>query len=90
MIKELAHRTGHDRKSAEALCETMRACLIEHCGMLHTVAIPGFGQFEGVKHDEEIITDHATGERTLLPPEIVVNFKAAGKLRKITRKHADD
>lgn len=90
MIKELARRTGRDRKSIEALCETMRTCLIEHCGSLHTVAIPGFGQFEGIKHDEEIVTDRTTGQRTLLPPEITVNFKAAGKLRKITRKHADD
>ena len=56
--------------------------LKEECGAERRVAIPGFGSFEGVKHEEEVITDLATGHQLLLPPSIEIRFTAGGSLKK--------
>lgn len=51
--------------------------------MLESVAIPGFGSFTPVKHEERVETDAESGRRTLLPPHIAVNFIPGSKLRKL-------
>jgi nucleoid DNA-binding protein len=45
------------------------------------VAIPGFGSFVGVKHDEKIVRDLTSGNRLLLPPAIELEFVAGGRLK---------
>ncbi|MDE6301307.1 MAG: HU family DNA-binding protein [Muribaculaceae bacterium] len=46
------------------------------------VAIPSFGTFAAVKNDEEVVTDHVSGKRMLLPPQISLVFTPAAMLRK--------
>jgi nucleoid DNA-binding protein len=48
---------------------------------LDTVAVPGFGNFEPVKHLEQVVTDRVSGQRMLLPPEIELTFHPGTKLR---------
>ncbi len=55
--------------------------IADHALQLDAVAMPGFGKFQGIKNDETIVTDHATGKRLLLPPEITLNFTSSGSLR---------
>lgn len=78
----LASRTGCDTTTAAKLTDAFAAIVREQCGEGNRVAIPGFGTFEGVKHDEEISTDLATGKRMLLPPSVEVKFVAGGMLKK--------
>lgn len=54
---------------------------------LDAVAIPSFGTFTAVKHDEEISTDLSTGRRMLLPPQITLEFTPAAMLRKKLSAH---
>lgn len=82
---ELAHRLGRDKKATEALLEALSRAVKQYCGELDVVAIPAFGNFQAVKHDEQEIIDRSTGRRMLLPPEIELTFKPAGKLRKLAR-----
>lgn len=88
-IGELARRTGRDRKSTEALLAGLSRALVRHCGELDTVAVPGFGSFAAEKHEEQIVVDRSSGSRMLLPPEIVLTFRPAGKLRKIVESHTE-
>lgn len=83
-ISELAHRVGRDRKSTEMLLDALVKSLLQHCGELDSIAIPSFGNFESVKHNEQIVSDRSSGHRILLPPEIELTFRPAGKLRKLT------
>ena len=76
-VAELARRLGRDRKETE----TLRQALRQHCGELDTVAVPGFGNFEPVKHLEQVVTDRVSGQRMLLPPEIELTFHPGTKLR---------
>ena len=78
----LAKRLVCDAETAARLLEGFSMILREQCGEENRVAIPGFGTFEGIKHDEEITTDLVSGKRMLLPPSIEVRFSAGGMLRK--------
>lgn len=82
-ITELARRIGRDRKATETLIEALSQAIATHCGELDTVAIPSFGNFVAKKHDEQIITNHSTGGKMLLPPEVELTFQSAAKLRKL-------
>ncbi len=46
------------------------------------VALPSFGTFGTVKYDEHVDADPSTGEKTLYPPCIKVQFTPALKLVK--------
>lgn len=87
---ELARRIGRDRKATDALLQALSQAVRQHCGELDTVAVPSFGNFVAVKQDEQIVTDHSTGRRVLLPPEVNLTFRPAGKLRKLIDNHADE
>lgn len=88
-IAELSERTGRDKKSIQALLEGLHAALVQNCGELKSVAFPGFGTFSAAKRMEKISRDLSTGKNLLLPPEIVIEFQPASKLRKITEKNGD-
>lgn len=87
---ELARRIGRDRKATETLIAALSQALRQHCSELDRVAIPAFGTFEPVKHDEKIVTDRSTGHRIMLPPEVELTFKPASKLRKLAENREEE
>jgi len=58
--------------------EVMKKYAVE----LDSVAIPGFGTFAPEKKNEQIVDNNETGNKTMLPPVISVNFKSSVVLRK--------
>lgn len=89
-VSELARRTGRDRKSTEALLQALGCAVRQYCCDLDTVAVPSFGNFSAVKRREQIVTDRVTGKRLMLPPEVELTFRPAGKLRKLAELHTDE
>lgn len=87
---ELSRRIGRDRKETAALLDALSKAVMQHCGEGDSVAIPAFGNFQAVKHDEQIVVDRTTGMRMLLPPEIELTFRPAGKLRKLADNKSDE
>ena len=61
-----------------SMAETIKNFIKE----LDEVAIPGFGTFAPIKYDERINTDSESGEMSLLPPSIEVEFKPSVVVRK--------
>lgn len=78
----LAQRLRCDNEATARLIEGFGMIIKEQCSNAGKVAIPGFGAFEGEKHDEEISTDLASGRRMLLPPSIEVKFSAGSLLKR--------
>lgn len=64
------------------LTDALSKLLAETGSELDSIAIPGFGTFSTVKEDEAIVTDPATGKRTLVPPSIKMSFQPSVVLRK--------
>ena len=88
-ITELSGRIGRDRKSTQALLEGLRTTLVQHCAEPESVAVPGFGTFKSVKHEETVSRDLSTGRTLLLPPEVTIEFSPASRLRKIAERNVD-
>ena len=51
IVAELARRLERGEADVEALADGFASLLKEHCGALETVAVPGFGKFEGETQD---------------------------------------
>jgi nucleoid DNA-binding protein len=85
----LAKRVGRDKKDTEALLEALARSVRQHCAELDYVAIPGFGKFIPEKHNEKIVIDRVEGKRLLLPPEVIVTFRAGTKLRNQIEQQAN-
>lgn len=78
----LAKTLGCESAEAASLIEGLANIFVRESEDLNSIAIPGFGTFVTVKKDEEIITDAATGDRTLNPPSISLGFQTSVVLRK--------
>lgn len=78
--KILSERTGRSLDDIDALVEGLSEVLQQFGSDLDAVAIPTFGTFNPVKHDEEVCRDLSTGKRMLLPPEIVMEFTPSASL----------
>lgn len=83
LTNELAKRIGRDKKETESMLHALNQALRQHCGDLDVVAIPSFGNFIAIKHEEKEVVDRSTGHRLLLPPEVELTFKPAAKLRRL-------
>ncbi len=66
--KILVDRTGRSQADIDALVEGLSVVLRQHGAELDAVAVPTFGTFSPVKHDEVVSEDLSTGKRMLLPP----------------------
>lgn len=80
---ELAKRIGRDRRTTDTLLDGLRQAILTHCSEQQPIAIPGFGTFEAVKHDEKIVPDRASDGYIMLPPAIELIYSPASKLRSL-------
>lgn len=81
-VAQLAKKMNRDTKDVTSLLEGFSQVLKDNLSNLESVAMPGFGEFEAIKEDETITIDHSTGKRLLLPPQILVSFRASSIMKK--------
>ena len=74
-IAELSERTGYSPKDTQRLVN----CIVDAMGDAfqegHSILVPNFGLFETKKKMERIMVNPSTGQRMLVPPKLVLNFK---------------
>ena len=51
-----------------------------------TVSISSFGNFEVKKRLERVMTNPSTGQRMLVPPKLVLNFKPVASIKEKLKK----
>lgn len=81
----LAQRLGTTTPEVDKMLDALAGVFRRSAVSLASVAVPSFGEWVPTKVDEEIVTDHVTGKRMLLPPQITIEFKPASMLRKKLR-----
>lgn len=81
----LMKRLGIEAKECAEISAALTDIMSEEIESGNTIAIPAFGQFSPVKHDEEAVTDLSTGRRLLLPPSITLEFIPGSILTKHLR-----
>lgn len=77
----ISERMDISKEDTALLFSALTQCVGEATASMNSVNIPGFGVFEPRKRNERIINQPSTGKRMLVPPKVVVAFKASGKLK---------
>ena len=74
-ISELAEQTGYSSEDAQKMVNAIVETMGDHFQEDGTVLVPNFGTFEVKKKLERIMVNPSTGQRMLVPPKLVLNFK---------------
>jgi DNA-binding protein HU-beta/integration host factor subunit alpha len=74
-IAELAERTGYTAKDTQKLATNLINAMADTFQEDNAVLVPNFGVFETKKKMERIMVNPASGQRMLVPPKLVLNFK---------------
>lgn len=74
-ITELADRTGYSAEDTQRMVDLVIDTMGDHFQEDDSVLIPSFGTFEVKKKMERIMVNPSTGQRMLVPPKLVLNFK---------------
>ena len=74
-IAQLAQRTGFSSDDTQKMVNAVVEKMGDHFQEDDAVLIPTFGTFEVKKKLERIMVNPSTGQRMLVPPKLVLNFK---------------
>ena len=75
LIAALAERTGYTAKDTQKLAENLINAMADAFQEDNAVLVPNFVVFETKKKMERIMVNPSTGQRMLVPPKLVLNFK---------------
>ncbi|MBR1755571.1 MAG: HU family DNA-binding protein [Bacteroidaceae bacterium] len=85
-ISTLAQKEGLLQRDTQKLVNLLVAELTAQFESGHQLAVQNFGQFEVKKKMERVVVNPSTGQRMLVPPKLVLNFKTFSALRERTQK----
>ncbi|MCR5131250.1 MAG: HU family DNA-binding protein [Prevotella sp.] len=91
-ITELAERSGFTPDDTQKLMRSFVDILGNCFEEGEAVLLTGFGTFEVKKRLERTMINPATGQRMLVPPKLVLNFKPVASIKEKLKKgdSADD
>ncbi len=88
LVEKISEKLGRSKGDVNKLVEALADVIVERCGALDSVAIPGFGTFEGKKKSERVMTNPSNGKRMLVPPKITLSFKVSNVLKTRLKNNA--
>ena len=74
-ISELAQQTGYSSDETQQMVNLIVEAMGDRFQEGDAVLVPTFGTFEVKKKMERIMVNPSTGQRMLVPPKLVLNFK---------------
>jgi DNA-binding protein HU-beta/integration host factor subunit alpha len=74
-ITELAEKTGYSAEEAQRMVDIVVETMADRFQEGDVVLIPNFGSFEIKRKMERVMVNPSTGQRMLVPPKLVLNFK---------------
>ena len=74
-VAELAQLTGYTPKDTQKLVNNIINAMGDAFQEGDAVLVPNFGVFETKKKMERVMVNPSTGQRMLVPPKLVLNFK---------------
>ncbi|MBO5427228.1 MAG: HU family DNA-binding protein [Prevotella sp.] len=85
-IATLAKNTGVGKEKTQTLVNALIAAMSSAFDEGDNVTVANFGTFEPKKRMERIIVNPSSGQRMLVPPKIVLNFKPAANVKDNMKK----
>ncbi len=80
-IAALSKKTGYKSDVTQNMVRTAVYSIVDELSMGQSVNINGLGTFEVKKRMERIINNPGTGQKMLVPPKLVTNFKPVSTLK---------
>ena len=78
---ELAERLGYTIKDTSELISSLLGDMTEKLEEGNVITIQGFGSFEVKKKAERISINPVSKQRLLVPPKLVVSYRASNSLK---------
>ncbi len=85
-IAELARRTGYTCDDTQKLVNTIVDAMSDELQEGNMWSISGFGSFDVKKRLERIVVNPASGQRMLVPPKLILNFKPVASVKERIKK----
>lgn len=85
-IAEMARRMEMTTKESSALVQGLCAEIETFLGDEDTISLPNFGTFEVKKKLERVVVSPSTKQRMLVPPKMVIGFKASANVKEQLKK----
>ena len=89
-ITELAQRTGYTQDNTHKLVRCVIETMASYFDEGDNVSVPDFGTFELKNRMERIVVNPATGQRMMVPPKLVLNFKPDVSMKEMLKKGGAD
>ena len=74
-ILELAEQMGYSPEDTQKMVNVIVETMGDNFQEDNVVLVPAFGTFEVKKKMERVMVNPSTGQRMLVPPKLVLNFK---------------
>lgn len=85
-ILELSQRTGYSQEVTQKLVRSVVEAMAQRFDEGENVSIPTFGTFELRNRMERVVVNPSTGQRMMVPPKIVLNFKPTASTKEKINK----
>lgn len=85
-IAELSQRSGYTQDNTQRLVRCVIEAMASKFDEGENVCIPSFGTFELKNRMERIVVNPATGQRMMVPPKLVLNFKPQASVKEKLKK----
>lgn len=82
IVDSLSQSLGRSKGDINKLIEALSNVIVERCSELDSISVPRFGTIEAVKHKEFIEVDKETGNKSLIPPCVEMQFTSSTVLKK--------
>ena len=82
-IAELSRRTGFSQDNTQRMVRCVIESMAQQFDDGENVTVPDFGTFELKNRMERIVVNPSTGQRMMVPPKIVLAFKAAPVVKRM-------
>ena len=85
-ILELAEQTGYSPEDTQKMVNVIVETMGDNFQEDNVVLVPAFGTFEVKKKMERVMVNPSTGQRMLVPPKLVLNFKPVASIKEKLKK----
>ena len=89
-ISELAQQTGYSPEDTQKMVNVIVETMGDNFQEDNVVLVPTFGTFEVKKKMERVMVNPSTGQRMLVPPKLVLNFKPNANWKVQIKKGGDE
>ena len=89
-ILELAEQTGYSPEDTKKMVNVIVETMGDNFQEDNMVLVPTLGNFEFKKKMERLMVNPSTGQRMLVPPKLVLNFKPNANWKEQIKNGGDE